>query len=508
MNPIPIPTHTSGVIADSDPENMPVGALLEGENWIYEDGELKLRDGFSVFGNDVNQRPMGLIQYLHSAGGLRTVQATTLGWWRFSSGTWTDITGSGLTGAPTDLQVFRVFQKSSATYLLGTNAGVNTMKKWDGVAATYSDVGGSPARCKTMMVLFDRVIIGNLLSGGTISGLAVDVSAFQDFDAGWGTVLTALVGIETEGSIIAMRELGALTGAIYKEDAIVDAIAQDGQVPFRFVTNKTKIDGPASSLSVTGPREGFHLILTKNGAIMRWDGVSYTSLGRSFQAHIAKSCNLASMGRSFALYDSEKNNAWFFYPERGSIDPKIGIVINLNNLSMWPFRLAFPVSAAGRINSSTGLTIGDLTGQIGGITQTIGELGNSNVLDRIIVGEAGGQSYEQIGASDGGVPIAFTYRTGRNALGDGTRYKTVTEIEHRFTKSPMSQNVSVQVGVSDSGETEVLSPEKTLDIGQRGPYTTGHRQSGKFLSMKFSGSATQPITYRGSYVTAPTRGSR
>lgn len=510
-NPIPIPVHSLGVVPDADIEAMPLGALVAAENWIYEDGELHVRQGFTAFGNDINQRPTNLIQYLHNDGTLRTVQATTVGWWKYASGTWTDISGTALTGSPAEPTVFRVFQKGGATHLLGTN-GADTMKKWDGNAATYSNVGGSPARCRTMMVVFDRFIIGHLLSGGTISGLAVDVSAFQDFDAGWGSVLTAIVGAETEGNIVAMRELGALTGAIYKEDAIVDAIGQDGAAPFRFVTSKTRIDGPASALAVTGPREGFHLIFTKNGAIMSWDGVSYGPLGgsegRKFQTHIVKTCNLGSIGRSFSVYDSDKNHAWFFYPEKGTSDPKIGIVINLNNLSMWPFRLGFAVSAAGKITTSTGLTIGDLTGQIGGITQTLGELGTANALQRIVVGEVGGQAAENVGTTDLGTAIPISYQTGRYSLGRGHRYKTVKKIQHRFNKTPLTQNISVQIGVSDHGGTEVLSDAKTVDIGQTGPYNTGHRHTGKFLSMRLSGSATQPVIYRGSYVDAVERGER
>lgn len=505
--PIPLPIPEMGVVSDGNPEDMPLGSLIDAQNWIWDNGELKLRPGFTTFGNDINQRPTAFAQYLHNDGAYRIVKATTAGWWKLTGSTWSDISGSALTGTATDLNVFRVFQKSGASHLLGTN-GANTMKKWDGNAATYSDVGGTPARCKTMMVLGDRVIIGHLLTGGTVSGLAVDVSALQNFDAGWGTILTAIVGAETEGNIVAMRELGSLTGTIYKEDAIVDAIAQSGNTPFRFPTHKTRIAGPASARSLTGPAEGYHLVLAVNGAIMIWDGIDYKPLGNKFQSYISRHCNFTNLNRSFAAFDPNKNYAWFFFPEVGATDPMIGIVISMDNLSMWPFRLPWSVSAAGRVNTTTGLTIGDLTGQIGGLTQTIGELGSVNIIARLMVGEVGGQDYENNGDTDAGSPIAHYLQYPRAAFGDGTRYKTVNGIEHRFQKTASTENVSFQIGISDSGDDEVLSAAQTVDVGGAGPYKTGPRKSGKYLSMRVSGAATHPLTYRGSFASIVERGNR
>ena len=488
---------------------MPLGALLAAENWILEDGELRVRSGHTAFANDINQRPTAYIQYEHNDGNNRVVMATTVGWHKLSASSWVSITdiANPLTGGPTDLNVFRVFQKNSATHLLGTN-GANTMKKWDGNAATYSAVGGNPPRCKTMMVLFDRIIVGHLLSGGTISGLAIDTSALQDFDSGWGSILVAIVGAETPGAIVAMQENGSLVGSIFKEDAIVLAIAQAGaSSPFRFETKVTNVPGPASARAVCAPSDGLNLVLANNGAIMRWDTVSYVSLGSKFQAHIQKVANMANLGRAFAHYDSTKNHAWFFYPERGSNDPMVGIVVNLNNLSMWPFRLPWAVSAASAANTDTGLTIGQLTSPIGSITQTLGELGSQNSIPRTLLGETGGQAYEQRGESDGGTAIPFYFQTGRNALSNGARYKTVQSAEHRFKRTTLPQNVSVQVGISDAGEDEALSTPKTLDLAAP-PYITGHRKTGKFLSIRMSGSASQPITYRGSYVHVAPRGLR
>lgn len=513
IDPIPIPLPSRGVMPDADPENVPIGALIAAENWLWHDGELRVRPGNTKIGSSVAQRPTGYIHYKHSDGNSRVVKGTVDGWWSLSGSTWGDISGTALTGVEADLQVFRVFQKSGATHLLGTN-GADSMKKWDGVAATYSAVGGSPPRARAMMVLFDRVIIGNLLSGGTISGLAVDVSAFQDFDSGWGTVFVGLIGIETPGEIMVMREMGSLQGAVYKSDAVVMAIAQDiGDAPFRFETKVTNIAGPASAACVVPVSDGFHVILASDGAVNRWDGVTYDPLGGlveggKFQAHIEKTANLTNINRAFGLYDSRKKHVWFFYPEAATSDPMVGIVINLNNLSMWPARLPWAVSAGGTVKTSTGITIGELTSPIGSITQTLGEMGSLNQLDRLLLGRTNGQSHELIGDTDDSTAIPFSLRTGRHAFGNGARNKTVKKIEHRFARTPSAQNISIEIGISDSGEDETLSPAETVDISLAGKFKTRHRETGRYLSMRMSGSASQAVTYRGSFAHVRQRGAR
>ena len=134
LNPIPISAPRMGVRPDLDPEQLDDTAMADAENVINRDGAFQVRPGFSTLGNNFTQRPMGYISVDHSDGTKRFIQATTLGWRNLAGATWTDITGTALTGGVTDQQVFRTFPKAGATWTLGLN-GANTMKKWDGETA-------------------------------------------------------------------------------------------------------------------------------------------------------------------------------------------------------------------------------------------------------------------------------------------------------------------------------------------------------------------------------------
>src|SRR5262247_312472 len=128
--PIPIPVPTMGLIKSTDRERIGADGLAECLNWILRDRDFRVRDGLTTFGNLVAGRPTGFIHYDHGDGSLRTVKATNVGWQNFNyaTRTWTARTGAALAGA-VEQQVFRVFQKSGGTHLLGVN-WKDAPKKW------------------------------------------------------------------------------------------------------------------------------------------------------------------------------------------------------------------------------------------------------------------------------------------------------------------------------------------------------------------------------------------
>jgi hypothetical protein len=198
-----LPLPVQGVRPDIDPYDLDPTALRDAENWILRDGVFSIRPGYTevALGNEPAGRILGFAEYIHNDGSRKLVAGTATGWYvhDVAGNEWDDITGTALTGGVSDFVVFRVFDKAGVKYLLGTN-GANTMKKWNGTAATYSDVAGAPPRARCMAISNDRIVLFNLKSGATISGSAYDVSANKDFDAGWGVTLTGILA-DTPGEI-------------------------------------------------------------------------------------------------------------------------------------------------------------------------------------------------------------------------------------------------------------------------------------------------------------------
>lgn len=510
MPPIPVPK--GGVRPDLDPLEIGFGALSQGQNVVYQDGFFQVRPGPFLYGNNVAQRVVGYAQYTMSDETLRTVKGTTTGWWKFNAGTrlWVDITGAALTGSQDNLQVFRIFQKAGATHLLGQN-GKDSPKKWDGNAAAYSNMAGSPPIARCMMVLFNYVLMGNLLSGGTVSPTGLDVSAEGNFDAGWGATLTKLLN-DTPGPIRAMLEFDNFTGAIYKSDAVVKVYPQGSSEPFRFEWSKQQMSqagvnfGPVGALAAVALDDGAHAILGEDYAVRLNDGVSLRSMGRAIQKQISDTANPAIMARAFGFYDSENRKIWFFYPESGRTDCNLAVCIDRDTGAMYPFRWdTLRFGAAARMYDETGLTIGELIGTIGGQTQTIGSFGQK--APRNFFGEIGGKTYIDIATTDDGAAIPFYSETGLQGIG-GRKRVTVKSIDHLFKKAPAAQTVTMKLGKSNYGEERVLDTGDTIDIGSAGPYVTGHRKTGRYFSMRMEGNATQPVVWRGSDADVAPRGDR
>lgn len=522
--PLTLRPPTEGVRRDVHPTEVPPAALVDAGNWIRWRGRFRTRLGLSAFGQDLAQRPLGLIQYTQFDGTNQLVLGTQTGWWRLDQGTsqWVNITGTPLTGSPVNHVVFRPFSKAGATWLLGVN-GKDTPKKWNGAAATYTEVGGSPPVARCLMVLAERVLLGNLSSGATVSPVAVDVSAFLDFDAGWGAVQTTLLAT-TPGAIVAMQEMGYLQGVIYKEDAIELAIAQDAAVPFRFEF-KQRVPGPVSSAAVAVIAEGLQAYLGFDGAVRVFDGVQARSLGTHIQRIIADTWSLDGRTRAWITWNPTESALLVVYPSQGTVEPNRAVWIN------WPGLDAYPLSwrtrafsIGGSVEIPSGIKIGDLSDPLGQSSWLIGDLGATRA-STFVLGQTTGQVFEHAGEDDAGTPISAFFETALSDLGVPERWKTVTEIEHFFTPTAAPQPVNVRVGTSVSGEDRALATEaggygvdgygaggygspNALDLSTGGPWITGHRITTRRLSLRIEAEAKTPITWLGASPTVIPRGPR
>jgi len=501
---------TDGVRPDLDDLEVPANALRDSENWLRRGGKFRVRPGETAFATNVSQRPTALIQYTHHDLATRIVMGTVASWWRYNAGTnaWVDLAGGvPLTASPTQYQIFRPFSKAGTTHLLGVN-GKDVPKKWDGSAANYVNIAGGPPVARCMMVVADRVILGNLASGGTISPVAIDVSALSDFDNGWGTVLVKVLG-EVPGEIVAMEELGYLQGAIYTDHAIAIAIAQDGLVPYRF-DFRQNLKGPTSSQSVVAISEGTHAYLATDGAVYLFDGTTPRSLGLAVQRQIAKTITTDRLPRSWVAWDSDQQLLYVVYTAVGGTEPTRGVVIAFPGGQCYPVRWNGLEPTCGmRLSIPSGLTIGDLGVPIGDLGMTLGEM--DTLVPRFVIGNVTGQAYHDSGLTDAGASIPSYFETGLQRLGE--RFATIDDIEHFFKSSGGTQKIRVRLGSSDYGEDRVLEADPTgteneLDLASGGPYFTGHRLTTQAASMRVEADATQSVEWEGSDVTIKPRGQR
>lgn len=499
-----IPLPYLGLLRAHDRERVPPDGAAEMENWIHRDENFQVRPGLTTFGNLLSQRPCGMVGFVLTDGTRRIVMGTDDSWWAYdnTTNTWSDLANGALTGGAGDQQVFRPFEQSGTTILLGTNSADNP-KKWNGadLANNYADIGGSPPRAKAMMILADRVMLLNLKSGGTVSPLAVDISARLNFESGWQTFVSLLA--DTAGAIVGAREMGNFVGIIYKTDAIYRAIFQAGTNPFRYemLTNFQESEGLCSALALTSLGDGSHVYMSRGGELKLYTGAGpLQSFGsRDVARYIQATAAIGQLERAWAAYDADNEEVLFVYPEKGNTEPNLGVIIKERGGAMYPVRWSGKnMTAGGFAAIQRGLRIGDLTMPIGSISQTLGELGSIGSVRRMILAASTGQAYEAIGDDDAGTGIPFFVESGLYDAGDPLKNKVITRIVHEFENTNGSQPISIKLGKSMGGRQRSLTAAKTINLQSRRIYATGHRTSARYISMRLEGTATQPVVWSGS----------
>lgn len=421
---------------------------------------------------------------------------------------------TGTTLAPT---VFRTFEKGPVTLLLGTN-GVDRPKVWDGSAGCYRDMadGNAPA-AKCMAVAANRVLLGHLTNGPNAGSTTVDVSAFNNPDAGWGVTQVSLLG-DSPGALVAMAELSALEVALFKEDAIVHAIATDQfmgvAVPFRFQTQVVGISGPCSPCGLARMPDGTIVYLGNDGGMYLYDGQRPRDLGLYFRRLFQPLLEENRLEEVVLCLDPTTKLLWVWYPN-ALTGRSNGVVIATDQPMPWPawpvaLPAAWEAAVAAPVFVRSDVTIGDLSLPLGSYDTSIGEWSTLDWM--MLLGLEDGTFYREKWAddgdySDGGIPISVAWRTGYSPLTeDPTAWKTVHEI-HSFVDNLIAgESLAVSLYGADAiGGTETFTAAVSSSTVHR---KISPRMTSRFFSLGLAASIRRLFTWRGGALFMSPRGRR
>jgi hypothetical protein len=528
---------TQGVHRELSQVDMPVNSLHDAENFIYRDGRLRVRDGLTILGGSVTGRPVGFIQWFDTPTTPVLLMATTSKYyeWTQTTQSWTDRGGS-LNGDETTHNIMRVFQKggSSGTVstMYGTN-GVDDVKKMvEGDSAvsragTAGSPGDYPPRAKAMMVLGDRMLLGNLTQnsdGGTtytgaLGPQCVAVSNSQTPDAGYSTALVAQLQ-DTPGQIVAMMEMGNLQGAIYKDDAVYLATAQSDIFPFTFPL-KAVVPGPISPRAVVRVNDSLHVYLATNGDVMSFDGVSVTPMGRHIQRYVLDNWNRLLAIRAHGWYDHENNEVVFMFPDSMTGDDTRGINIRITDspATLWPYRFtSYKITAGIRAVLPGGTRFSDLSATaISTLTLPLSEynaLGTS-----LIMAESGGQPFTNTGTTDNGGSIPAFIESGLISLlvqqfigltpmNPSDTWKSIQYMDFVFFQPPSTQTITVDLQGTSYGEGPVDIGSDSFDISSGSFNRAYFRGAARRILYHLSTQATQTVELQAGYLAYAEQGKR
>lgn len=511
LNPTTVILPTSdGVRRDVDYFDLAETEARDALNWTRRQGRLITRTGFTKIGSDeIEERPLALFQYDHGDEDGRIICITTAGFYHWNTGTdsWDDKTGvTPLTGTSSSEVVVRVMNYGGEVTVIFTN-GIDVLKKWDGVTATIEDVGGSPPKCGCITVAFNRLLAGNLLSGADISEQAVDISEYRDPDDGYAGTVQLQYLLDAQGGIRAMESIGNRRVGIYMDDTVYVATATGGEFPFRFDLFEKGISGPVGARACIPTPYG-HIYLAQDGTLRSFNGSALEVIQRDrndqrIHAYLRDTLNLDNRGKSWLTYDPILDELHIYYVQVGSDDIYGGFILNMRDLSLWPVRYGFVVPTGLRAKLIGGITYGEVVGTYA--EHPVAYSSFSTLTNRILVQDDEGQLYENVGGDDAGTAIAHYIETGIRPPGDPRGKSVVRYANHLIEPIASDQEVSVQFGASQHGEDRTLEAAKTLDLnssGHRGGRETQHRLRGSGFSLRYSGSATAPVEWRGTQVFA------
>lgn len=511
-----IPLPSAGVHAEMNQNELPPNALHDSENWIFRDGRMRTRRGFLSIGDVIDGRPNGTVGYIDGTGEPVLAVATTDEVYVFDDATqdWIALSASFSGADSSSHTVFRVFQLGGPSGPVTTfyaHNGSDPGVKWQLGDAAVSAQGGNAPAAKAMMILADRMILGNLSDAtgytGALGPQVVAVSDSQDPESGWNTVLINQLS-DTPGAIVAMQESGNLQGTIYKTDAVYGVTASESAVPFTFDLKKAGVSGPVSQRAVVAGSDGLQYYLARDGNVMVYDGIEPRPLGRHIQRYVLDTWDVNVFHKAFCLYDDENREFVAYYCGIGADEPNRAIKVRLDDTSLWPMRWATQRwTAAIKALLPGGTTIGDLNPEtIFDLTLTLGEY--DSLGQSFLQFEKEGQGYREEGSLDNAAPITAYFETGTSGLNDPMRFKSVRFIDHRFATCEEEQELNIALTRSNYGENVTYDSSRTLHLDRGGPYRTHHRYPGRKYGLRATASVVSEIEWQGSTVVYAVQGRR
>jgi hypothetical protein len=269
-------------------------------------------------------------------------------------------------------------------------------------------------------------------------------SAFNDHTS---TPASNIVTVtEGYGPIIAVRNLGLQSFAIYSEKAQLVATLTGGVTIFR-VDFRSGQTGPASPSAVVNAGGESHYYMGRDGNFYRFDGSRCVAIGDAVKSKIQAIMNAAYMDRSHGFFDRQNREITWIFPTKGTTELYGGITYNIaENVWSTPHLFAFGLSASFEWDEVSDITWADLTGTwttLGLTYPTWTSMGSSARTTQLL-GDVDGNMYVFGGAStDNGNAIdAYGVYPAKPLAGDGQIVRVdCFEAYFKQTYAPMTLEI-------------------------------------------------------------------
>jgi len=266
---------------------------------------------------------VGIYDYIKTNGYQAWIVVTTSRIYKKtpSDATFVDITGAALTGSTVDWADMTNFRDT----LIITN-GRDAIRKWDGIAATTSNLGGSPPKARRVAAFQNHVMLCDIDPYGVPEPQKVqwsDLGLPESWTAGGSSEAGSFLLNDEPSAVLEIMPLGDSLVA-YKDYAIY--IIDYTGFPFTMTTRRL-----ATGVGIIGPRvvvnvRDAHYIVSPDNQLYRvtLDGPDPTGL--EIRTALFGELNYQYRDRAFGFLNDADNEVYFMIPAGGQTFPNVAYV--------------------------------------------------------------------------------------------------------------------------------------------------------------------------------------
>lgn len=312
----PIVAPDLGLISGSPRQAVPSRGWFSVKNSRFQRGKTLKVSGFEkVQTGALADQVTGIFEYRKTTGYSAWIVTTLTKIYKKTGtdATFVDITGTALSANVDDWADFAVFRD----LLIITN-GKDTVRKWDGIAATTSNLAGSPPKARRVCVFQNHVVLSHIDPYGTPATQKIQWSDLGDAEVWVGGEAGSLSFLDEPTPILDSVPLRDSL-IVYKEDAgyLIDYAG----FPFTMTSRRLFTGvGPIASRVIIDVRDAHYWLSTDNH-VYKSTLSGPEPIGQAVRVEIFDNLNYEQKGRAFGFLHNPANEIYFVVPTGASLFP-------------------------------------------------------------------------------------------------------------------------------------------------------------------------------------------
>ena len=220
-----VPVYRSG-----EPGYMQPGRIYDARNVRFREGAVRKRAGWDNLGGALSGTIQQVFEFINVSGIFNTVAIGTAGAWSYSDGTNTWTNRATLAGSINQIPKYAVFNGK----LVICNGEFNNPQEWDGVAASFTALTGSPPTfCRDLLGYQNHLLAVAPTFGATLYPYRVAWSDFNNENQ-WASGDAAVVDLLDRSDLLQAISFFADFGALFRRTTVMNILPAAAPAFYQF----------------------------------------------------------------------------------------------------------------------------------------------------------------------------------------------------------------------------------------------------------------------------------